>query len=949
MQAAVLKLSDRTVDLVRGTIVGADGDSVRLTHREVALLSHLVERSPDTVDRDELLADLWKYSDTVVTRAVDIAVRRLRTKIEADPSSPQHVLTVRGEGYRFVGPIPEVLAQPARPSLPRVPARLPEPIHLFGRDRELALLAKRLHDEPGVLTLHGPPGVGKTSLAAETARHVREAFEDRVWFVDLAAETDRAGFISKVSTVLAVPGSDDEGGTVDRVGNALALRGSSVVVLDNLEQLATVAPEVITTWLGLAPETRFVITSRVRLGLPREHVVELQPLEHADAVALLQAQCQRLGVSPPSAKVSTELVAHVDGMPLAIELIAPRLRLMRPDKLLKRLDDQLRVASSGATGRPERQTSLRAALEGSFQLLPPGVQRVFAAISVFRGGFFIDAADEVLGGMDADPLEAVQTLRDHALLRSYEPADLPGERRLGLYEAVRQFALQKRTDQGVQDAHADYYASQAGVLVEAAQYNAEAARRMIVDHHNFVVAFEHLIEDGDPRCLDLGLVISQALEWVGNRVQRLALLDRTLQAVANAPLGRLAEVMFHRSRVQHLLATPNALVDATRAMELAVEAEDWPLAVRAGQIKALMEVERGMTDEAKRTQTSTEEFAQRSGDPASVARSQVRRAYQDMRDGDLDGSLCMSFNAVEVLRKHGRLRDREYGFIVAARVARRCGKFGVAEAYLREALAVSVAMGDHHENAVLLGALGPIIADQGRLDEASEMVWEAVGRLRELGEGVTLANRLLAAAMVELVRGRPDLAKAAAHEARTIDGPMVWRTRSLAGATIGIVALWEEDVGLARPELTKALAAYRTVGDQHQTAYVLGWLSICDALDGYPNAALDALKHIRQQLVGTPTPRREPIPPRARGGAPPAHRRRRPRTGGLGLLAKRHRRPQLRPRAAPHDLNRDPTGRGVGAAVHPADGLRPPSNQPHQSQDPHNTAEGRGGAFSNIG
>ncbi|WP_448628608.1 adenylate/guanylate cyclase domain-containing protein [Geodermatophilus sp. URMC 64] len=329
----------------------------------------------------------------------------------------------------------------------RTPARsraLPAPVgELLGRDGQVAALATLLTEpRTRLVTVTGPGGIGKTRLALETARSVAGDFPGGVVFVALSAVADPALVLSTVAEAVGAPpelGVDP----VDAVRAALG-DGHTLLVLDNVEQVAAAAPD-LATLLDRAPGAVVLATSRRALRLRSERLFPLSQLPGPAAERLFaeRAAAVRPGfrIDAGNAAAVAEICRRLDGLPLAIELAAARVRLLPPTALLARLGERLDVLG-GPVDLPERQRTLRATMDWSFALLGPHEQAVFARLGVFSGGWTLEAAELVCGRPDEpDVLGALSDLLDASLV--VEIDDTPGEPRLGMLETVRAYAVEK--------------------------------------------------------------------------------------------------------------------------------------------------------------------------------------------------------------------------------------------------------------------------------------------------------------------------------------------------------------------------------------------------------------------------------------------------------------------------------------------------------------------------
>lgn len=320
-------------------------------------------------------------------------------------------------------------------------ARRPATTSFVGRERDLDALAARFESGERLVTLLGPGGIGKTRLA----RRFAESRGAGVFFcdlVDVGTEADVALAVCRAINVR--PGADD---VVDQVGRTLADMGASLVVLDNVEDLAKHIAAMLDRWLGLAPHAAFLATSRVALRLPDEVVHEVGPLAVPKTEGDLAAsEAARLWVdrvtrvrgdydlAADDTSSVIELLRRLDGHPLAIELAASRSRLLRAKDLLPRLEDRFALLASEGRTWDRRHATLVAVIGSSWDALDEDERCALSKLTVLGAEFPIDAAEMVLG---AGALDTIDVLRDRALLT----APAPG--RLGMYESIRDFAAGK--------------------------------------------------------------------------------------------------------------------------------------------------------------------------------------------------------------------------------------------------------------------------------------------------------------------------------------------------------------------------------------------------------------------------------------------------------------------------------------------------------------------------
>ena len=266
-----------------------------------------------------------------------------------------------------------------------------------GRREPLTELVRRLDAGARLVSIIGLGGAGKTRLVTRFGWEALGRFPGGVWFCDLSEARSLDGILFAVSQGLDVPlGKEDP---IAQLGHAVAGRGKCLLILDNFEQVARHAEETLGRWLNRASEARFLVTTREVLGLPGEEVLALKPLVPSDAAALfvLRAGAVKPGFAPSAEDEAAiaPLVKLLEGLPLAIELAAARVRVMPPRMLLLRMSERFKLLSSTG-GRLDRQATLRAVFDWSWDLLSLAEKAALAQLSVFEGGFTLESVEAVL-------------------------------------------------------------------------------------------------------------------------------------------------------------------------------------------------------------------------------------------------------------------------------------------------------------------------------------------------------------------------------------------------------------------------------------------------------------------------------------------------------------------------------------------------------------------------
>ncbi len=621
--------------------------------------------------------------------------------------------------------------KPVKEVEPR-PTNLPMPRTGFvGREKETAAAKELLlRQDVRLVTVTGPGGIGKTRLAVEVASGLVESFPGGIHFVPLSPLSD-PGLIASV--IVQTMGIGEAGGQspleILKKNLQDSLRAPMLFLLDNFEHLIPAAP-IVAELLVMGPHLKILVTSRAALHVYGEHEFPVPPLALPESRSMLSVEVlshypavalfvQRAVAAKPdfelnreNAPAVIEICARLDGLPLAIELAAARVKVLSPSSLLTRLASRLQLLTGGARDLPRRQQTLRAAMDWSYDLLNAAEQKLFRRLSVFVGGCNLEGAEAVCdtkGDLNLDLLDGVASMVDKSLVQQVEQAK--GESRFLMLETIREYALEKLQASGERASTKRAHAAYCLVLAEeeasepGGAQGTEWVGRFALEHDNFRAGLEWLTETGDA-------------EWglrLGNALFRFWEIREYL-AEGRDRLGRLLK----------LAGAAAATKARTRALFAA--------GVLAG--------EQGNYAAAEALISESQNIARQLGDNTGVAVSLNALAVFARDRGSVATACALFEESLALWRELGDLKAVARALSNLANVVKLQGDYERARSLYAECLSIFRGLGDRTGVAWSLNYQGDVARDQGDSAAARALYEQCLAIFRELGDRWGIAGTL---------------------------------------------------------------------------------------------------------------------------------------------------------------------------------------------------------------
>ena len=740
----------------------------------------------------------------------------------------------------------ETLHAPAPRSRP--PTNLPARLSSFiGRDVDLSRALAAL-GRSRLVTLTGPGGAGKTSLAIETARVAASSYRDGVWFAPLAGVTDPAHVPLAIAEALRI--ADPALAPRELVSAWLSQR-EVLLVLDNCEHLVDACAGLVEEVLrSAAAGTRIMATSREALGVPGEVQLPVPPLADADAIALFVERAA--DVNPgfelgPDEEAVRLICQRLDGMPLAIELASARVNMLPATEIAGRLDNRFRLLTGGPRTAEARHRTLRATIDWSHDLLTEPQQVLLRRLSVFRGGWTLEAAEAVCAGGAAPAGEVLDLLT--ALVGQSLVVALGG--RFRLLETIREYAGDRLVDAGEAEAVRERHARHFLELAEQAEPELRRPRqsqwlaRLRAENDNFQLTLRWCRERATDEP-DLGLRLAAALGWywyVGRQTEGRHELAAVLDASSGGPSlarARVLQALSLALRPAGCIVHPSreAAEAARQSLELFARGND---PGRAALSQLLLAVEGvaggdvpGCLDQVAAARGTLAELGDRWGQAlADFVEMEIL-----VRNGADEGALPLAEAAIATFEDLGDDWGRSAVPMHLGAGLRLAGRPEEAVAVLHRALRVCRAAGLENNVARVYAELGGAAADVGSAEEALHWYAECEAVARSLGNDTMLSLASLGYGIVARLRRDPTEARRRFTDVLEVTDRAGMVAESVAALTgLAAAELDSGDLEAAAATLARAADAVRSVGEPGVRAGVLEQRARLAVVHGHPAAA----------------------------------------------------------------------------------------------------------------
>lgn len=700
-----------------------------------------------------------------------------------------------------------------------------QPTSLIGREPEVAEICNLLKQpEMRLLTLSGPGGIGKTRLAIAVATQMRSFFPGGTCFVGLAALSDPQLIVPTIARELGLK----ESGIQPPLEEVRTFVGEQhfLLVLDNFEQIVAAAPQ-LEELLAACPRLSILVTSRAVLHLSAEQVVPVTPLslpslstsdhetiaESAAVTLFVQRACHILPsfrLTPGNARAIAEVCLRLDGLPLAIELAAARVKLLPPQALLARLSQRLQLLTGGPRSLPVRQQTLRNAIQWSYDLLGPQEQALFHLLSVFVDGWTLETAEALCrdtGQTDLDVLNSLSALLDNSLIQAGEEG--AEEPRFLMLQTVREFGLERLAARGELErtrmAHACYFLALAEQS-EPALHGPDQAMwvaRLEQEHDN----------------------LREALVWALEKVRDEQVVERReIGMRLGAALKEFWMILGHYREARAFLERALVLSEGTHT------------ALRARVLRAIALVAdcQGDIDRIEVVAKLSLALSRELEDTGGIAESLGLLAAAAWLRGEIVEAVSLHEEQVRLLRQVGEPGEVALALFTLAEHVSTHGEYARGQALFEEALALFRQAGNElwiggtlvHSASWLWFTLGDLAIMRQRFQEGQVLI-------TRVGDRAWSAECLWVAALLALSEGEPERASSLAQESLSIYREMgdPWYSAWLLHL-LGRIEVQRGEMPAARLYYQQSLELNRQVGEKWMTPFNLEGLASVDATQG---------------------------------------------------------------------------------------------------------------------